>query len=180
MASIGPVGLDRLLGPPADDNPESNVTVGMWRDEFNAPTPSSSSIPPSRTRRSSKALDAGAVILFFGIFFMIVGFMVQQYEADYESNPLSGGADFGPSSNFFFSLGVIGVVVGSMVIAVAIAKGQPETVSVPLEPPTPAPAQPQIIQVKETVREIVKVRCDYCGSLNLETDDKCKYCGGNL
>ncbi|MEM0344019.1 MAG: hypothetical protein QXU73_07235 [Thermoplasmata archaeon] len=125
-------------------------------------------------------MDAGAVILFFGIFFMIVGFMAQQYEADYyESNPLSGGADFGLST-FFSSLGVIGVVVGSMVIAIAIAKGQPETVSVPLEPPTPAPAQPQIIQVKETVREIVKVRCDYCGSLNLETDEKCKYCGGNL
>jgi mannose/fructose/N-acetylgalactosamine-specific phosphotransferase system component IID len=32
----------------------------------------------------------------------------------------------------------------------------------------------------ETIRETVKVRCRYCGTLNLETDTKCQSCGGNL
>lgn len=40
----------------------------------------------------------------------------------------------------------------------------------------------QIIEIreKETVREIVKVRCHYCGTLNLETAAKCESCGANL
>lgn len=32
----------------------------------------------------------------------------------------------------------------------------------------------------ETIHEIVKVRCRYCGTLNLVTDTKCQSCGGTL
>jgi len=32
----------------------------------------------------------------------------------------------------------------------------------------------------ETIHETVKVRCRYCGTLNLVTDTKCQSCGGNL
>jgi len=33
-------------------------------------------------------------------------------------------------------------------------------------------------EVRETVREIVKVRCRYCGTLHDEVKDKCPSCGG--
>jgi membrane glycosyltransferase len=32
----------------------------------------------------------------------------------------------------------------------------------------------------EIVREIVKVRCKYCGILNLETSQRCSNCGAQL
>jgi len=32
----------------------------------------------------------------------------------------------------------------------------------------------------EVLREIVKVRCKYCGALNLETSQKCSNCGAHL
>ena len=34
--------------------------------------------------------------------------------------------------------------------------------------------------VKETVREVVKIPCRYCGSLNLMTDAKCPSCGAPI
>ena len=32
----------------------------------------------------------------------------------------------------------------------------------------------------EVLREIVKVRCKYCGALNLETSQNCSNCGAHL
>ena len=43
----------------------------------------------------------------------------------------------------------------------------------------PGGAEPQVI-VKETVREIVKVRCNWCGGLNDQGLNKCGHCGGVL
>lgn len=36
------------------------------------------------------------------------------------------------------------------------------------------------VREKETIREIVKVRCRHCGSLCLETLDRCPHCGASL
>ena len=33
---------------------------------------------------------------------------------------------------------------------------------------------------REVLREIVKVRCKYCGALNLETSQDCSNCGAHL
>jgi uncharacterized membrane protein len=38
------------------------------------------------------------------------------------------------------------------------------------------PAQPPAAE-KEIIREIVKIRCPYCGNLYDEDQDKCPYCG---
>ena len=35
-----------------------------------------------------------------------------------------------------------------------------------------------IVREREIIREIVKIRCPYCGNLYEEKDDKCPYCGG--
>lgn len=40
--------------------------------------------------------------------------------------------------------------------------------------------QPQTIQYKETVREIVKIYCAYCGSLNEMKNSYCEKCGAPL
>ncbi len=43
------------------------------------------------------------------------------------------------------------------------------------------PDQPQkevITSTRETIKEIVKIRCRYCGKLYTEQKDKCPYCDG--
>lgn len=36
---------------------------------------------------------------------------------------------------------------------------------------------PQVVREKEIIREVVKIRCSYCGSLYDENLDKCPNCG---
>ena len=38
---------------------------------------------------------------------------------------------------------------------------------------------PQTVREKEIIREIIKIRCPYCGSLYDEKETKCPNCGGN-
>jgi hypothetical protein len=49
-------------------------------------------------------------------------------------------------------------------------------------PPAETPAPQQVVKEVhvETIKETVRVRCRYCGSLNLETDTKCQSCGATL
>jgi len=42
-----------------------------------------------------------------------------------------------------------------------------------------ASTMPQTVREKEIIREIIKIRCPYCGSLYDETENKCPNCGGN-
>lgn len=44
---------------------------------------------------------------------------------------------------------------------------------------TTTPVNQQIVKETEIIREIVKIRCSYCGDLYDETEDKCPHCGGN-
>lgn len=37
---------------------------------------------------------------------------------------------------------------------------------------------PPVVKEKEIIREIVKIRCPYCGNLYDEKLDKCPHCGG--
>jgi rubrerythrin len=43
---------------------------------------------------------------------------------------------------------------------------------------TTTPVNQQIVKETEIIREIVKIRCSYCGNLYDETEDKCPHCGG--
>jgi len=75
---------------------------------------------------------------------------------------------------------------------VAKSPQPPATVYVPVPAPTPPPAQaappapsqtPQQPQVKEKeviIREIVKVKCRYCGTLVDSTLSRCPNCGSPL
>jgi hypothetical protein len=46
--------------------------------------------------------------------------------------------------------------------------------------PPPSASPPTVVHEKETIREVVKVPCRYCGQLNLMTDKKCSSCGANI
>lgn len=35
-----------------------------------------------------------------------------------------------------------------------------------------------LVREREIIREIVKIRCSYCGNLYDETEDRCPHCGG--
>jgi len=52
----------------------------------------------------------------------------------------------------------------------------PSTGAPRAEPQVAAPVVPQIV-IKETIREIVKVPCRFCGALNVNTDVRCFSCG---
>jgi DNA-directed RNA polymerase subunit RPC12/RpoP len=34
------------------------------------------------------------------------------------------------------------------------------------------------VKEREIIREVVKIRCSYCGNLYEETEDRCPHCGG--
>jgi hypothetical protein len=40
-----------------------------------------------------------------------------------------------------------------------------------------APQNPQVVMEKEIIREVVKIRCSYCGTLYDVNLDKCPDCG---
>jgi len=62
----------------------------------------------------------------------------------------------------------IAVIVVMIVRVLALRKGEVEGSS----------AKSEVIREKEVIREIVKVRCRYCGQLYEERLDKCPHCGG--
>jgi len=39
------------------------------------------------------------------------------------------------------------------------------------------PENPQVVREKEIIREVVKIRCSYCGTLYDQKLDKCPNCG---
>jgi hypothetical protein len=73
------------------------------------------------------------------------------------------------SSNFLlFGLAFFIVMIGIMLVMVGALNG--------FEDKKKESAQTRT----EIVREIVKVRCKYCSSLNPETSQHCTNCGGQL
>lgn len=85
--------------------------------------------------------------------------------------------NFFPSFDMMFSLFLI-VFAVAIVLTVFIfafnfwrmmksGKGQDQTYTQP---------QPAVAE-KEIIREVVKIRCSYCGNLYDEGQDKCPYCG---
>lgn len=88
-----------------------------------------------------------------------------------------------------FLVGIPLIVIGVVLIVRGLQSGQPKAVSAP-QPPPHAPQQPPppppVVQLgtvqKETViqREIIKVRCSYCGSLNDQAASYCVSCGGPM
>lgn len=87
--------------------------------------------------------------------------------------------EFFPSFDTMFSLFIVVFIIVTVITILTFAfnfwriikygKAQPE--------PYKQPAQPPAAE-KEIIHEIVKIRCQYCGNLYDEYQDKCPYCGG--
>lgn len=84
---------------------------------------------------------------------------------------------------------LIGLILGIIGGAYAIKrspilkpepKPEPKPMFKPEFPLTPSSPQvvKEVIKEKETIKEVVKIRCPYCGNLYNETVDRCPYCGG--
>ena len=67
-----------------------------------------------------------------------------------------------------FVLMFIAVIIVMIVRVLAVRKGEVEGSS----------AESGVVKEREVIREIVKVRCGYCGQLYEERLDKCPHCGG--
>lgn len=73
---------------------------------------------------------------------------------------------------------IIGAIVGTPLFIVGLAlKRKPSSPSMPQVLPS-SPSQPVII--KETVKEIVKVKCPFCGTLVDHLQSTCPNCSGIL
>jgi DNA-directed RNA polymerase subunit RPC12/RpoP len=85
--------------------------------------------------------------------------------------------DFFPSFDSMFSLFLIVFAIAIVLTVFTFAfnfwrmmksgKSQDQAYT---QPPPP-------VAEKEIIREIVKIRCPYCGNLYDEAQDKCPYCG---
>jgi len=76
------------------------------------------------------------------------------------------------SSNFLaFGLAFFVLMIGIMLVMVGAVEG--------LDKKKEAGGV-QAQSTTQIVREIVKVRCKYCNTLNYETSQRCSNCGGNL
>lgn len=88
--------------------------------------------------------------------------------------------DFFPSFGSMFSLFtvvfIIVIVLTVLIFAfnfwrmIKSGKAQDQTYTQPAQP------QPPVVE-KEIIREIVKIRCPYCGNLYDEDQNKCPTCG---
>lgn len=76
------------------------------------------------------------------------------------------------ASTLFFILFFIVVVVSIVLTIVRVFRsgGRGMWPASPQDQPT--------VKEREIIREIVKVRCPYCGGLHDEKEDKCPHCGG--
>jgi len=76
-----------------------------------------------------------------------------------------------PIFSLVFVLVIVGAVVSIILkIVQALRSGSGEQNSSSL------PNQPEVRE-REIIREIVKIKCPYCGQLYNQTEDKCPNCG---
>ena len=76
----------------------------------------------------------------------------------------------------FFELAFVSVVVLAVVITILVIIRAFKSVGNSWSTPS---TMPQTVREKEIIREIIKIRCPYCGSLYEEKETKCPNCGGN-
>jgi flagellar basal body-associated protein FliL len=84
---------------------------------------------------------------------------------------------FQPFESMFSMFWIFFVLVFVIIVASIVLTFWKMIRSGKIQDQTSSEAQP-IVKEKEIIREIVKIRCSYCGNLYDENQDKCPYCGG--
>ena len=76
-----------------------------------------------------------------------------------------------PLFELFFILSFVLVAVIIIFSIIRMIRASRTVLSSASETQTP-------VKEREIIREIVKIRCPYCGSLYVETENRCPNCGG--
>jgi flagellar basal body-associated protein FliL len=84
---------------------------------------------------------------------------------------------FQPFESMFSMFWIFFVLVFVIIVASIVLAFWKMIKSGKIQDQTSSEAQP-IVKEKEIIREVVKIRCSYCGNLYDENQDKCPYCGG--
>jgi CHASE3 domain sensor protein len=84
---------------------------------------------------------------------------------------------FQPFESMFSMFGMFFVLVFVIIVASIVLTFWKMIKSRNVQDQTSYESQP-IVKEKEIIREVVKMRCSYCGNLYGENQDKCPYCGG--
>ncbi len=119
----------------------------------------------------------GAAMLFLGFILIIIGAV---NVASCASTP--SGPGFQPTCSTFSALlgiGVLFLIIGIVLIVAAAAYGRRPTPP-PYNPAVPPPLINPVVIQEKVEREIVRVRCQYCGTLNDETSKTCSSCGAPI
>ena len=111
----------------------------------------------------------GIILTFGGVMFLAFGSSLQSDSGFYQ-----------PDSGFTrlpMMMGTIALVFGLIIIAIAVFMFLNKT-GEPQPPRTEAPYTQSV--EKQVIREVIKVRCRYCGTLNDVDDKACSACGSTL
>ena len=127
------------------------------------------------------AVTGNSGILALGWFGSICGILIIGLAVAFHSRPTF--TKIGGALVIVFAIVSIPFTFGGFVIGfiLAIIGGILAIIWKPAPPPAPAPARVQAAPQTHTIeREVVKVRCRYCGNLGDERDGKCSRCGAAL
>jgi len=122
-------------------------------------------------------VGAGVGLLIFGVFLTGVGGFA--YSSCTSEPTVNGVAPDCGGLVGLIVFGVILLVAGVVVVAFSVRPARPVIQQVP-DPSVPPPIiQPVVVQ--QTVeREVVKVRCPFCGNLCEVTAKSCPSCGAPI
>lgn len=76
-----------------------------------------------------------------------------------------------PWFSLFFVLIVIAIIVSFVLKIIGVFDSRSSRVN-----SSSSQGQPEVME-KEVIREVVKIKCPYCGQLYDQTEDKCPNCG---
>lgn len=126
------------------------------------------------------AVTGNAGLLAFGWFGSICGILIIAFAVAFHSRPKF--AKIGGALVIVFAIASIPFTFGGFVVGfvLAIIGGILAIIWKPAPPPAPAQPAPVATQTHTIEREVVKVRCRYCGNLGDERDGKCASCGAAL
>ena len=127
------------------------------------------------------AVTGNSGILALGWLGSICGILIIALAVAFHSRPTF--AKIGGALVIVFAIVSIPFTFGGFVIGfiLAIIGGILAIIWKPAPPPVPAPVPVHVAPQTHTIeREVVKVRCRYCGNLGDERDGKCSRCGAAL
>lgn len=119
-------------------------------------------------------LGAGIVLIVFGLFLAVVGAAL--WSTCSSSVPVTGSTSGCSGFALPLFLGIVLVVLGIVVLALQLGRRTTRIQQAP-DPSVPPPLIRPVVIQQTVEKEVVKVRCQYCGNLFDVTAKTCPSCG---